>query len=229
MTDLELAERCIRGENDAWHEFVEHYRPILYAAARTICGEESAARELADSLWADLYGLEEREGGRRSLLVYFQGRSSLATWLRAVVARRHVDRWRETRRTESLDAREEREPAVDPRGDPGDVDPDRARYLLLVRTALAAALASLAPRDRLRLVAYHLDGRTLADIGQSFGEHESTVSRKLDKTRHGIRRAVERELRKRHGLGAEQIAACFEHATTEWPFALDELAGRGQS
>lgn len=229
MTDLELAERCIRGEDAAWHEFVEHYRPILYAAARTVCGDEAAARELADSLWADLYGLQERSGTRRSLLTYFQGRSSLATWLRAVVARRHVDRWREARRTESLDVREEHEPAVDPRGHPGETDPERARYLLLVRTALAAALSGLDPRDRLRLVAYHLDGRTLAEIGRTFGEHESTVSRKLDKTRRGIRRAVERELGKRHGLDAEQIGACFEHATEEWPFALDEPGGGGQS
>ena len=60
------------------------------------------ARELADSLYADLYGVEQRDGQRQSLLRYFHGRSSLATWLRAVLAQRHVDRVRVERRTEPL-------------------------------------------------------------------------------------------------------------------------------
>jgi RNA polymerase sigma-70 factor, ECF subfamily len=221
VTDLELARACLRGDEAAWRELVETYRPILYAAARRIAGDESSAREIADSLWADLYGIRESAGERRSLLAYFHGRSSLATWLRALVARRHVDRWRETKRTESLDAREERSPEAAPSGDPAAGDPDRRRLLELFRRALAAVLAALDPRDRLRLAAHHLDGRTLAEIGRALGEHESTVSRKLERTRTRIRRDVERELRRAHGLGNEEIAACYEHATADWPFSID--------
>jgi RNA polymerase sigma-70 factor, ECF subfamily len=221
VTDLELARACLRGDEAAWRELVETYRPILYAAARRIAGDEGSARELADSLWADLYGIREAGGERRSLLAYFHGRSSLATWLRALVARRHVDRWRESKRTESLDVREERSPVPAPGGDPAAGDPDRRRLLELFRRALAAVLAALDPRDRLRLAAYHLDGRTLAEIGRALGEHESTVSRKLERTRTRIRRDVERELRRVHGLRDEEIAACYEHATADSPFSID--------
>ena len=42
------------------------------------------AEELADSLFAELYGLSAEKRG--SLLRYFHGRSSLKTWLRAVLA-----------------------------------------------------------------------------------------------------------------------------------------------
>ena len=53
---------------------------------------EARARELADSLYAELYGLNGAGGARgRALLDYFHGRSKLATWLRTVLAQRHVD------------------------------------------------------------------------------------------------------------------------------------------
>ena len=100
--DLALACACSEGNSAAWDYFVARYRPELYRAARAIVGE-SAARELADSLYADLYGLREVAGQRKSLFDYFLGRSKLTTWLHAILAQRHVDSIRRARRTESLD------------------------------------------------------------------------------------------------------------------------------
>ena len=42
-------------------------------------------RELADSLYADLFGLDTRDGERRSLFRYYHGRAKLTTWLRSVL------------------------------------------------------------------------------------------------------------------------------------------------
>ncbi len=53
-------------------------------------------------LYADLFGLRDRDRERQSLFRYYHGRSSLTTWLRAVLAQRHVDRLRASRRTEPL-------------------------------------------------------------------------------------------------------------------------------
>jgi RNA polymerase sigma-70 factor (ECF subfamily) len=92
--DLALAIACRAGVVTAWERFIEEYRPILYAAARAICRDHVAARELADSIWAELYGTEIRGGKRRSLLDYFHGRSALKTWMRAVLAQRHIDAMR---------------------------------------------------------------------------------------------------------------------------------------
>src|SRR5262249_28815501 len=99
--DLELARRCEAGDDKAWERFVHEYRPLLYQAADRI-EPGGGARDLADSLYAELYGLPDADGHRRSLFRYFQGRSSLATWLRAVLAQRYVDRVRATRRLEPL-------------------------------------------------------------------------------------------------------------------------------
>ena len=100
--DLALACACGEGNAAAWDFFMTRYRPELYRAGRAIAGE-SAGRELADSLYAELYGLREVEGQRKSLFDYFLGRSKLTTWLHAVLAQRHVDGIRRSRRTEPLE------------------------------------------------------------------------------------------------------------------------------
>ena len=105
LEDLALACALRLGSHYAWEEFVANYRPRLYAAARAIVAErgEAYARDLADSLYAELYGLDSAGAVRRhSLLEYFHGRSKLATWLRTVLAQRYVDALRATRRMEPL-------------------------------------------------------------------------------------------------------------------------------
>jgi len=190
--DLDLARRCAAGDPAAWDRFVLEYRPVLYRAADAL-DKRGSAREIADSLYAELYGIKQADGERQSLFRYFNGRSSLATWLRAVLAQRFVDRVRAQRRLEPLppdDRPDIREPA----------DPARARYLAVVREALSRAVALLEPKDRLRLACYYVQELTLAQTGRLLREHEATVSRQLAQTRRAIRGAVERDLRERGGL-----------------------------
>jgi RNA polymerase sigma factor (sigma-70 family) len=229
VRDLALARACSAGNNVAWDFFMAQYRPELYCAARAIVGNaaggESAARDLADSLCADLYGLRERQGQRQSLFDYFHGRSRLATWLHAVLARRHVDEIRRTRRTEPLedDAGEPRaEIAMLASASAANVvpDPERASYMAILQAALAAALNALDPRDRLRLAYYYVDDRTLAEIGRLLGEHEATASRKLERTRRDIRRNVESALRRDKKWSDAQMRVCLEYAAGQWPFDL---------
>jgi RNA polymerase sigma-70 factor len=221
LQDLVLSVACAAGNSNAWDFFVARFRPELYRAARAIAGE-SAGRELADSLYAELFGVESRDERRRSLFDYFHGRSKLSTWLRAILSQRHVDEIRRTRRIESLD---------DPEGVAADppqtntemsegMDPERARYLALLQAVLTAALAGLASRDRLRLAYYYVEDLTLAQIGRLLGEHEATVSRKLDRVRRELRKQVEKELRDKKRLSEAQVQLCYEYAREEWPFDL---------
>ncbi len=235
LEDLALACACAEGNEAAWEHFVREFRPVLYAAARAIAGE-SAARDLADSLYAELFGVSNTGAERKSLFRYFHGRSKLSTWLRAVLAQRHVDVLRAARRTESLDdGGEPRSLPGTPRqrasGRPGatDVpDPERTRYLALLQAALTTALAALEARDRLRLSYYYVQDLTLAQIGRLLGEHEATVSRKLDRTRRDLRKEVESALANDpHRLSEAQLQLCFEYAREEWPFDLTGVLSRG--
>jgi RNA polymerase sigma-70 factor (ECF subfamily) len=204
--DLALAAACAAGDEAAWERFVREYRPVLYRAADAL-DTTGRARELADALYADLYGLTERDGERRSLLRYYQGRSSLATWLRAVLAQRYVDLLRAARRLDPLPDDESAAPAATP-------DLDRARNTTPFERAFAESLSGLDSRDRLRLGLYYTQELTLAQAGRMLRESEATVSRHLARTRRAIRDAVERRLRT-EGLGDAEIAECFESAAAD--------------
>ena len=237
LEDLALACALRRGSEPAWEEFMARYRPVLYAAARAIIspGDESRARELADSLYAELYGIKAGADGKvRSLLEYYHGRSKLSTWLRAVLAQRHVDTLRASQRTVSLDdeANGEARPAPIPLpiASNSDPDPDRQALLPHLRRAVSLALAGLAPADRLLLSLYYVEGLTLAQIGRLHGVHEGTASRHLDRIRRELREAVERTLatgetgqganRAAGGLSPAQVELCFRYAVEDWPFDL---------
>ncbi len=213
LEDLALACACARGSERAWEHFVGQFRPALLAAAAA-SAPPGVARDLADSIYADLYGLDEREGVRRSLFDYFDGRSTLAGWLRAVLARRVVDWARASRRFQPLDE----DVGEVPVAENGPPDIDRPRHLALVRTALRAAVAELDARDRLRLSLYYAQQMKLLAIGRVLGESEATASRKLERTRGELRQAVARRLREAHGLGEAEISACFEEARTDPAF-----------
>lgn len=202
VSDLALACACALGDEAAWDHFVMEFRPALYRAADAV-KPGGGAREVADALYAELYGLKDREGSRRSLFHYFHGRSSLATWLRSLVTQRYVDRVRADRRLDPLP--DETSPAAIA-ARPSDTDPDRPRFARAMRTALGRAIAALLPRDRLRLGCYYAQEMTLAHIGRLTGEHEATVSRHLSRTRRAIRKAVEQRLRDDDGFGEPEIA-----------------------
>lgn len=210
--DLALARACAEGSPEAWDRFVTEYRPRLYAAARAIAGPD-LGRELADSLYADLYGLETHDGRRRSLFTYYQGRSSLMTWLRAVLAQRHVDALRANARRAftriGSDAAPE-EDAIDPPAPPAEPDPDAPRQIAALTLAVREAIDALEPEDRLRLAWYYVEDLTLAEIARMGGEHEATVSRKLARTRRRLRDAVERTLRERFKLTDAELRECLD-------------------
>jgi RNA polymerase sigma-70 factor len=239
LKDLGLACACAEGVAEAWEHFVGIYRGYLRACAGAMLKSGASApeaEELADSLFAELYGLSAEKRG--SLLRYFHGRSSLKTWLRAVLAQRHVDKIRAERKFEVLEDE-----------DGGDkvklpvaarvlqvADPHRVRYLLTFTKALQTALQNLEPRDSETLRLYYAEGKKLAEIGRLLGEHESSVSRHLEKVRGNVRRAVEEILRggneavngdgRSGGMSEAEIALCFEYGAEDAPIDLDKLFPR---
>jgi RNA polymerase sigma-70 factor (ECF subfamily) len=222
LADLVLALACAAGDDQAWEHFVLEQRPHLYRAADAL-DSGGGARDLADSLYADLFGLGNREGVRQSLFRYFHGRSSLTTWLRAVLAQRHVDRLRSNRRLDALPDEDASDALAVP---PRPIEPERERDLTLMERALAHAVEALAPRDRLRLACYYAQSMTLAQTGRMLGEHEATASRQLARTRGAIRGAVEKELKATAGLTDAEIAECFASVSADaGPLDVRDMLG----
>ena len=227
VADLALAIGCRDGDADAWRHLVATYRAPVDAFARAALGNSSRAGEIADSLWADLYGLRGADGDRRSPLAHYGGRSSLMSWLRVVVTRLEADQWRATRRMEPL--HEDRDGNSNCIADgTAPPDPDRARLLAALERSLNEALNALSPDDRLRLSYYYVQNLTLAQTAALIGEHESSASRNLARARTAIRDRVTRTLRREYHFSDDQIGQCFEYATGDWPFDLGRMLALGK-
>lgn len=189
IEDLALARACAAGNERAWEVFMARFREKLYDVARQITRDDSVGRELADSVYADLYGTRTRDGERSSKLASYSGRGSLDGWLRTVLAQEYVNAYRKQRRFVSLD--EESEEGVQfaaakaeavSRADP------------LLERATDDVLRSLDPEDRFVLASYFLDGRTLSDIARALKVHESTISRKVEKLTKSLRKQITKNL-----------------------------------
>lgn len=204
LQDLALARACAAGSEAAWNAFLIRYRDSLARSALAIAREESAARELADSLYAELYGLEAPGGKRVSKLAYYDGRGSLEGWLRSVLAHAFTDRLRRERRLVSLD--EQVEAGRDFRSPESEsaVLPDPR-----LESATDEALAAISAEERLLLASYYLDGHTLAAIAALLGVHESTVSRRLDRAVRSLTRGIVKRLRRR-GFSRDQAREALE-------------------
>ena len=176
---------------------VARYRPDLYRAARAIAGD-SCGRELADSLYADLYGLRESEGREIRYSIIFTaeaswGRGSGLCWRNAMLTR-----FAGRAARNPIDEASHNEPVERAAGPQRFatqmtlLHPERAKFLAMLQAVLTAVLAKLEPRDRLRLAYYYVDELTLAQIGRLLGEHEATVSRKLERTRRDVAESASR-------------------------------------
>jgi RNA polymerase sigma-70 factor, ECF subfamily len=190
INDLVLARACAAGHERAWEHFVALYHEPLTRAATAITGNDTLGRELAGALYAELYGMTERDGERRCPLESYRGRGSLMGWLRTTLAQRHVDHHRRTHREQALDESQEDPPATEPA-----IAQSSAELASLAR-AVTEALGERQVEERFLLSAYYLDGRTLLQIARLLHVHEATVSRKLRRIAGGLRKQVLRNLQR---------------------------------
>ena len=189
VADLTLARACAEGNESAWETFLARFREPLYEAAYRIAKDEATGRELADELYADLYGISPRDGKRQSKLNYYMGRGSFEGWLRTVLSREYVNRYRSRSREVSLDQQLEAGVAFAAQPASDDTCPDDR-----IGPAIAESLAEITGEERFLLASWYLDRRTLADIGRQLHVHESTISRRLDRLTGALRKRVRKRL-----------------------------------
>jgi RNA polymerase sigma-70 factor, ECF subfamily len=190
LDELVLARACSAGNDTAWEAFLLRFRSTLYDAAYRIAGNEATGREIADELYAELYGVPNRDGRRISKLDYYMGRGSLEGWLRTVLSQHHIDRCRSYSKSTSLEEQLEAGASFPALAEPATVEPDPC-----LAAALSKILDELAPEDRFLLASYYLDQRTLAQLARTLRVHESTMSRRLDRITTDLHKRMLKRLR----------------------------------
>jgi RNA polymerase sigma-70 factor (ECF subfamily) len=219
IADLVLARACASGNERAWERFIALYRQPLLRAGIAITSNESLGRELADGLYAELYGLTTREGERRCPLDSYSGRGSLIGWLRTTLAQRHVDRHRRTHREQPLDESGECEAPVAEAA----TEPDQ-KALPLLAAAVKEAMEQHSPEERFLLASYYLDGRRLHEIAAVLGVHEATISRKLKRATESVRKQILRSL-ERKGLRRREAEEALGTDPRDLTAAINDPAG----
>jgi len=190
VREVVLARACASGSEAAWEAFLTEYREMLYSAAYSISRQDAQGRELADSLYAELFGISAHGEQRRPKLALYTGKGSLAGWLRTVLAQRYVDEYRRSRRLVSIEDQDAQLLTATPASSATNEDDHRTA----LADSIGAAFTQLGAEERFLLSAYHLDGRNLAEIAELLGVHESTISRKLKRLTENLRKQVFRHL-----------------------------------
>jgi len=209
--DLCLATACAKGDDAAWEDFFREYRSYLVSVARTMTQDAGAAEQLADSTFAELYGLRESGGARVSKFSFYSGRGSLRGWLRAVVFQLSADHHRQSSRLVQTEEPEDMDRLAQAADKPArrpasDLEFVRDKYRDGVAQALRKAMAELESRERLLLAYYYYDEMTLRQIGQLFDVHEATISRWLTKVQKRVRKLVEKGLARDQRFNRREIA-----------------------
>jgi len=223
LEDLAIARGCAKGNEKAWEVFLTRYREKLFDSARQITREESSARELADSIYADLYGTATKDGVRVSKLSSYTGRGSLEGWLRTVLAQEWINRYRKQKRMVSLDEQVEQGvqfAAVEKTG------PEEVKSPVIL--AIDAILAEILAEDRYILAAYFLDRRTLAEVAKTLGVHESTISRRVEKLVKNVRKQIVERL-VRGGMSKRQAEEAMEIDVRDMGIDVGGALGRGKT
>jgi IS30 family transposase len=89
--------------------------------------------------------------------------------------------------------------------------------------ALEECLKTLTKEDRERLELYYARQMKLAEIGRIVGEHESNVSRNLERVRRELRARVEGHLRDKQSLSEAQVQLCVQYAAEDAPIDFRKL------
>lgn len=204
LDELALAQGCVAGNQHAWDVFLTKYRESIYQSARSITRNETTGRDLADSLYAELYGLGPADD-RRSKLALYSGRGSLAGWLRMVLAQSYINQIRAGKRVVSIEEEEEEHGRQFPAAPTAPTAPTDSR----IKDATDEVLKALPAEERFLLASYFLDGRRLAEIGRTLGVHESTISRKMEKLLSDVRKRIRKALERR-GMSRRQAEEALE-------------------
>ena len=188
---------------------------------------ERMRRSWLTSLFAELFGLVDGKRGEHSLFRYFHGRSSLKTWLRTILAQRHVDCIRERRRWTSLEGdngEEEKSLPADRIGNPI-LDPHRERYVSRFVAALESSLVALPRNDWQRLEASRFAS---IDAGGKSGKNWESTNPAIfrenpERIRRELRGSIETLLKAPPALSEAEIVLCFQYAAEDSPIDFRKL------
>lgn len=233
--DFCLIIACEKNDETAWNDLVTKFDATVKSAARKVSNNAEDAEDLASSIWAELYGLKEKDGKVKGKLGYYSGRGSLAGWLRAVVSQLAVDQYRKDSKFVQIEEDREFENLANQSSEnsnnskvithtdnPEEVFTEKETHQNVAK-ALNSAIAALEAEDRLLLKLYYFEDLKLKDIGSTLGFHEATASRKLVRVQKEVRKSLEKILIAEYGWREEEVKRTLAETASKLDLSVENL------
>ena len=173
----DLLARCIRGDSNAWHTFVDRYTRVIYSAVGRVLGRRTQARSnpLIDDLTQDVF-LRLVRNDFRLLRSFDPTRASLTTFLTIVARSTTLDQLRR-RRVETVGLDQLAEPAQQKPDDPSEAT-----------EAIQIPPDLLSPRQRLVMELLFNKEMTVVEAAAVIGVDAQTVRSTKHKALTKLRR-----------------------------------------
>ncbi len=177
--DLNLVERCKRGDQSACAQLVRKYQNSVYSLCRKMVKNPEEARDLAQEAFARTFSTLDRYNA-----VY-----AFSGWLYKITANLCIDHLRRQRmKTLSLDEPMEGQDGTLPRelqdrGSRPDEDSERSE----MRGAIQTAIARLPEHYRVILLLRHQDQLSYEEIAATLAIPLGTVKARIHRAREGLR------------------------------------------
>jgi RNA polymerase sigma-70 factor, ECF subfamily len=175
--DLYLAFACALHKPIAWERFTNIYRKYIHELTAFVSPVKGLTDELAETIITDLF-LPDRSGHSR--IASYDGRSSLATWLRVIICHRVINEC-ERKSNSMTSLNDEIFEKADERALPSlEMALRTNRYKSVIKDSLEQACHKLTDRERLMLLLRYDNGLKLGQIGALLGLHQATITRRLE-------------------------------------------------
>ncbi len=227
--DLFLASACAAGDAEAWEIFHSKYQMTIRSTAFRAASNSLDAAELADTVMTDLFlPASSSDSRKESKIGQYHGLGSLDGWIKVVIHRMVIDRFRKQRKSTPLEELDWEPTAgsATSRADHRVETRDLLKAVNMVTVALTVAVQQLDARSRLALTLYYVQGLSLKEISRWLKSHESTASRFLDRLREQLRKAMTKHLVKEFRVRKDEIPHLIDlassHLNLELKRVLDE-------
>lgn len=216
--DLFLAFACFANVPNALQVFQKAYGHIVTTTARRF--DKSGG--LNDELWQRLAELLfVGDGNRRPRIVEYRGRGSLSAWVRTCAKRTAL----RLVRVDNLEMLVTREALAEEISDACDHELAllKSHYGELFRQELLAALTEVSSRDRMLLQLHLVAGLSTTRIARMYHQHQSSISRQLQRAADTIFALVKQRLNSRLGVATAELESLIDLARSNIELTLSGL------
>ncbi|MEK7705182.1 MAG: transcriptional regulator [Myxococcota bacterium] len=221
--DLYLAHACAAGVVGAVAAFDIAHGAAVAELLRKRGVDAITAAEIKQQIYARLF---VGDGVAPPKIDTYHGRGSLAGWLRVATTRTYLNHVRGQRREVTLD--EAMLATVAGGGHDPELELLKSTYRSEFKTAFAAAVTALTPRQRNLMRQQFIDGLSVDDLADLYHVHRTTAGRWLAAAQERLLTRTRHDLMVRLSLGHAEIDSVMRLIRSRVELSLDSALRRAE-